>query len=381
MKKGKSLSTPKDEFLFLVQETNKYLVESMRLSEEDALIKWNQEISPYGYPNYQKSVLSKAMIVWDFNTCQMHEAFKGLLPDVEEDDGTVTSFSNLALSIAKELEGSNYYITDSLANSLFNTDTPDDFSFIKEALSLNILPQINIIFSNNFKLSRSYWCDHIHSIAIRQVENQGVDVYLYLDKELGHISFTFRIPLTKNDCCQLCETQKFFDKNHLGAYNYSVNMSKYLNPSDSSNEKNTYKFIEEKKKDQENLVNILRKDSIPDVYAFVINLLCLMTQQPDIISVEKSASKYVATTNKGFASQKMNNVPNVHWLGADFTTRVQYSKKINTDLSEISRGKPKRSHWRRGHWHTISQGPGRLQKKLRWFQPVFIKGHKEEVHE
>ena len=163
----------------------------MRLSEEDALIKWNQEISPYGYPNYQKSVLSKAMIVWDFNTCKMHEAFKGLLPDVEEDDGTVTSFSNLALSLATELQGSNYYITDSLAKSLFNTDTPDDFSFIKEALSLNILPQINIIFSNNFKLSRSYYSDHIHSIGIRQVENQGVDDYLYLDKNLIKIFYLF----------------------------------------------------------------------------------------------------------------------------------------------------------------------------------------------
>ena len=373
MKKGKSLITRKDKFLFLVKETNKYLVETMRLSEEEALIKWNQEISPYGYPNYQRSVLSKGMKVWDFNNCQMHDAFKGLMPDVLENDGTVNSFSNLALSIATELEGSNYYITDSLATSLFNTDTPDDFNFVKEALSLNILPQINIIFSNNFKLSRSYYSDHIHSIGIRQVENQGVDVYLYLDKKYGQISFTFRIPLTKNDCCQLCETQKFFDKNHLGAYNY-------LNPNDRTNEKNTYKFIEERKKDSETLVNILRKDTLPDIYTFVINLLCLMTQQPDIISVEKSASKYVATTNKGFASQKMNNVPNVHWLGADFTTRVQYSKKINTDLSEICRGKPKRSHWRRGHWHTISQGPGRLQKKLRWFQPVFIKGHKQEVN-
>ena len=139
-------------------------------------------------------------------------------------------------------------------------------------------------------------------------------------------------------------------------------------------------LLKKGKKIKKLLVNILRKDTLPNIYTFVINLLCLMTQQPDIISVEKSASKYVATTNKGFASQKMNNVPNVHWLGADFTTRVQYSKKINTDLSEISRGKPKRSHWRRGHWHTISQGPGRLQKKLRWFQPVFIKGHKEEVN-
>ena len=190
---------------------------------------------------------------------------------------------------------------------------------------------------------------------------------------------SFRIPLSKNDHCQLCETQKFYDENHRGAYNYAVNMSTYLNPDNSLNRQETDEFIKERGQGMSDVVNLFRKESLPDMYTFVINLFCLLTQQPDIISVEKSASKYVATTNKGFASKKMNNVPNVHWLGADFTTRVQYSKKINTDLSDITRGKPKRSHWRRGHWHTILQGPGKLQKKLRWFQPVFIKGHKQEV--
>ena len=92
MKKTQKLSTSKDKFLFLVKETNRYLVDPMRLSEEEALIKWNQEISPYGYPNYQTSVLQKAMTVWDFNTCQMQDTFKGLIPDVEQDDGTVNSF-------------------------------------------------------------------------------------------------------------------------------------------------------------------------------------------------------------------------------------------------------------------------------------------------
>ena len=103
-------------------------------------------------------------------------------------------------------------------------------------------------------------------------------------------------------------------------------------------------------------------ETMPKIYKFVINLLCLMTQQPELISVQKSSTKYVATSNKGFGNHKVNNVPNVHWLGADFTTRVQYSKKIDTDPSD-----------------TISQGHGRLQKKLRWFEPVFIKGHKQEV--
>lgn len=121
-------------------------------------------------------------------------------------------------------------------------------------------------------------------------------------------------------------------------------------------------------------------ETLPKIYKFVINLLCLMTQQPDIISVQRSTSKYVATTNKGFSSQRMNNVPNVHWLGADFVTKVQYSDEGKSPSFEITRGKPKKSHWRRGHWHTVSQGPGRIQKKLRWFQPVFIKGHRVEVN-
>ena len=381
MKKGKSLSTPKDKFLFLVKEINKYLVEPMRLSEEDALIKWNQEISPYGYPNYQKSLVHKAIKVWDYNSCQIHKVFKGLMPDILEEDGTVNSFSNMSMNLKDELSGSNFYITDELATSLFNTDTPDDYNFIKEALSLNILPQINIVFSNDFKLNDKSWWDsnYLHTIQVRHLKNRGVDVYVYLLKHSGAIHHSFTIPLIKNDCCQLCETQKFFDENHRGEFNYMVNASKFFNPKDNTNHKYSKEYLEERKEFTEELVDVFRKQSLPNIYTFVINLLCLMTQQPDIISVQKSSTKYVATNNKGFSNHKVNNVPNVHWLGAEFTTRVQYSKKIDTDPSDMTRGKPKKPHWRRGHWHTISQGHGRLQKKLRWFEPVFIKGHKEEV--
>ena len=60
-----------------------------------------------------------------------------------------------------------------------------------------------------------------------------------------------------------------------------------------------------------------------------------MTQQPDIISVQKSSTKYVATTDKGFGSHKVNNVPNVHWLGADFTTRLFSTLKRSTQIHLI----------------------------------------------
>ena len=377
----KKIKTTKDKFFYLVKRTNEPLKSEFKFSDEEALSVWNRDISPYGYPSYQKSLLTKAIRVFDFNTCQLHKMFDELVPSVKQDDGTINTFSDHVMNLKNEFEVSNFYITDDLAHSLFNTEPPNDFNFIKNALNLDVLPKINIIFSNDFKLNSidNWFSKELHSIELRQVKDQGVDVSVYINKGTGSIMQSFRIPLTKNDHCQLCETQKFYDENHRGAYNYAVNMSTYLNPENSLNRQETDEFIKERGQGMSDVVNLFRKESLPDMYTFVINLFCLLTQQPDIISVEKSASKYVATTNKGFASKKMNNVPNVHWLGADFTTRVQYSKKINTDLSDITRGKPKRSHWRRGHWHTILQGPGRLQKKLRWFQPVFIKGHKQEV--
>ena len=109
-------------------------------------------------------------------------------------------------------------------------------------------------------------------------------------------------------------------------------------------------------------------------YRFVVNLLCLMTQEPEILTVQNSTSKYTTTNSKGFDAEKISNVPNVHWLGQNFTTRVVNSTAASED-TERTRGKPKKSHWRRGHWHTVLQGPGRTQKQLKWFRPTFIRGH------
>ena len=98
MKKIKKISTPKDKFLHLVERTNRFLHDEVKLSEEDALAKFNQEIAPYGYPNYQKNLVHKAFKVWDYNSCQIHKVFKGLMPDILEEDGTVNSFSNMAMN-------------------------------------------------------------------------------------------------------------------------------------------------------------------------------------------------------------------------------------------------------------------------------------------
>ena len=70
--------------------------------------------------------------------------------------------------------------------------------------------------------------------------------------------------------------------------------------------------------------------------SFVINLLCLMTHEPEIISVQSPPSKYtVVAKSKGFGSQKVNNVPNVHWLGEYFTTRVVDSKTKEGEPQDV----------------------------------------------
>ena len=134
-------------------------------------------------------------------------------------------------------------------------------------------------------------------------------------------------------------------------------------------------------------INKLRKDPysekeiqcFKDQFHTVVNLLLLMNQQPDIITEEYIPSK-VIDIQKKYKVQSPIKPSAISWVGKDFTRRViKLKPKMNEKDFVISGNTRKiRAHWRRGHWHTISQGPGRLQKKLRWFQPVFIKGHKME---
>ena len=356
MKKWKNL-TRKEKFLFTIQEMNGFFSESSRISRKEAIDIYDNEIAPYGYLSHQDFLLGQAMISHAFNQNVVNGRYK--------------KYQNAPTTgevFAKKLVPA-YYITDSFAHSLFNTDIPNDQNFIRQITSLDILPMISVVFSNDFDLGEDV-CSNLCRLSITKEEKQ-LSIQVFSGKKMGQACYAFHIPFVENCCDQLRAAKEDFIENNIGERLIfrSIAMDLWSD-----------REIEEKRiRLAEDCVNNFYNETLPKIYKFVINLLCLMTQQPDIISVQKSSTKYVATNNKGFSNHKVNNVPNVHWLGAEFTTRVQYSKKINTDLSDITRGKPKKSHWRRGHWHTISQGHGRLQKKLRWFEPVFIKGHKQEV--
>tara|TARA_B100000287_G_scaffold356781_1_gene347832 strand:+ start:587 stop:1534 length:948 start_codon:yes stop_codon:yes gene_type:complete len=107
--------------------------------------------------------------------------------------------------------------------------------------------------------------------------------------------------------------------------------------------------------------------------SLIANLILLMNVQPDIVTREKSIQ---SSRGRGFKqSTKETKVRTINWIGKGFTRR------ITTEYSPASGDNPKRSvcsHWRRGHWRTVRQGPGRKQTKMKWIQPVFVIGNRAD---
>ena len=115
---------------------------------------------------------------------------------------------------------------------------------------------------------------------------------------------------------------------------------------------------------------------IKDHFKTVVNLLLLMNQQPDIITEEYIPSKIVPLQKK-YKVQSDIKPRAICWVGKDFTTRVVKLKpKQNEDILVVSGNTRKvRPHWRRGHWHTVLKGKNRKERKMRWYQPVFVIGN------
>ena len=66
-------------------------------------------------------------------------------------------------------------------------------------------------------------------------------------------------------------------------------------------------------------------------------------------------------------------------LGEDYKKRVVYKQDKNNDFEILSKKRHVRPHWRKGHWHTVLQGPKRKNRKMRWFRPCFVMGKYQET--
>ena len=371
----KTLSKKQRTFLEIVDRVNHQVVAS-NASAENAIVWYDKEISPYGYPTHQSILMAEGMSMFHFN----REILKNQVKDKEGNLLLGEGFNDLSPRNTVP----NYYITDDLAYSLIETEPPKH----KLDINLEVLPLIKVIFSKKF--------DKINTISIRnnpsfqyasgidEFEGIGVRVNYTVPVEVCEdtpdINIDFFIPFNGKGHCMLCDTRELFHEKLLEKNYFMVRVSSHTHKDPNyfvakiQNNEFRFRWWEAKHETAVECVNDFIKNHMNNCYQFVVNLLCLMTQEPEIITVQSPPSKYTATKAVGFGSEKVNNVPNVHWLGEYFTTRVVDSTPASED-TERTRGKPKKSHWRRGHWHTVLQGPGRTQKQLKWFRPTFIRGH------
>ena len=372
----KTLSKKQRTFLEIVDRVNHQVL--FNTPVENAIIWYDKEISPYGYPTHQSILMAEGMSMFHFN----REIVKNQVKDKEGNLYLGEGFNDLSPRNTVP----NYYITDDLAYSLIETETPKD----RLNINLEVLPLIKVIFSKKF--------DKINTISIRTnptnmqktqfggIDEEGIAVRVNYTvpvevcEDTPDINIDFFIPFNGKGHCMLCDTRELFHEKLLEKNYFMVRVASHphKNPdyfvAKIQNNEFRFRWWEAKHETAVECVNDFIKNQMNNCYQFVVNLLCLMTQEPEIITVQSPPSKYTATKAVGFGSEKVNNVPNVHWLGEYFTTRVVDSTPASED-TERTRGKPKKSHWRRGHWHTVLQGPGRTQKQLKWFRPTFIRGH------
>jgi hypothetical protein len=374
----KTLSKNKQLFLKIVSKINRQLQNpDHHLSKKDAIALYDKEIAPYGYPTHQSLLIEKGVSMMLFNS----EVAEKNLKDNKGEQMMGEGFGKVTYLCP------TYYITDDLADSLLRTEPPKSID-----LDLEVLPLVHVVFSKKFKKEAGL---KIRTIGIRKHET-GIEVEVYYRRNASNfgndITISFYIPFDGDGHCMFCDTKEYFKK-HLLEKNYfkvrtaATKPPEYVPKKDLQDPRGpgnavakvttegniSFRIPVITHEETEETINEFI-ENLTEPYRFVMNLLCLMTQEPEIISVQSPPSKHASTSNKGFSSEKINNVPNVHWLGEYFTTRVVDSK---TKEGEPQGCSPKKSHWRRGHWHTILQGPGRKQRTMKWFKPTFIRGHKQ----
>ena len=221
-----------------------------------------------------------------------------------------------------------YYLKDDLCNSLINTNIDN----------LELTENPNIVNPSFFLLN---------SNKVNEIKYSFIECHKWNNKDAKDMLIN---PKMKFDVYVNFVVES--NKIHYYAFNW--------------NNLNVYKFIQLPVADE----------IIKEHFKTVVNLILLMNQQPDIITEEYIPSKIVPLQKK-YKVQSDIKPRAICWVGKDFTTRVVKLKpKQDEDKLVVGGDKRKlRPHWRRGHWHTVLKGAKRKERKMRWYQPVFVLGN------
>ena len=210
-----------------------------------------------------------------------------------------------------------YYLTDELATAFINTPVKN-LKFDEEPKIVN----------NSFFVFQSTSLNNVRYVFVDCVYQKG---FVYL-----HISF---------------------NKNYGAFSGQSIKFA--------WNDLNKFKKTDNNRRETNGVVE--------NQFNIIVNMILLMNQQPDI-EVEYMPPSITIPVQRGFSKPEVFKPRPITWVGKEFSKRIVKIYPKTDDLLPKQPGMPKRSHWRRGHWHTVLQGPRREQRRMKWYEPVFIKG-------
>jgi len=281
---------------------------------------YQKRVSPYGY--YPWKQLAKEIFAEHFDDSRKDHLLLSKTPSV---------IANKAF-----LNAPVYFLTDELCKAFMKTE------FTK--IEIEEKPKV---IAPYFILMQSTNINNINYSFIDQSEKR-VDVSM---------SFSYQCDKTKN----------------RGTYfNTFFNWNEFQNSLIDSDELLTNFKIDKSNKEQTRLMNTMFNQK-----SILVNFILLLNTQPDILT-EEYIPNSTLQGKKSFKPSNEESKSPITWVGKDFTQRIIKTKPKTDEILEKNTGKPKRSHWRRGHWHTILQGPKRKQRKMKWFQPAFIVGNCKE---
>jgi len=112
--------------------------------------------------------------------------------------------------------------------------------------------------------------------------------------------------------------------------------------------------------------------------SLVLNVLFFLNCIKETTIKELGPIKEINTNEKNIDTSDIK--PRLGFLlGRDYKKRVVYKQNTNDDVEILSKKRHVRPHWRKGHWHTVLQGPKRKNRKMRWFRPCFVMGKYQET--
>lgn len=138
-------------------------------------------------------------------------------------------------------------------------------------------------------------------------------------------------------------------------------LQEFISPEAKSWHESNIRYTGNSKYENKNTETILR---------IAINSLLVHLYEPSLITVDpRTPSKGVGFSN----ASKQPLAPT--WIGKTFKKIAVSQEKEKTPSAESPSRGAVRSHWRRGHWHSVCIGAGRTERRVQWFKPIYVNAH------